>query len=45
MNALTGLAWLLLFQSFGEVIARGAHTGLPKVVRASLLMPLVLKLF
>ena len=29
MDALTGLAWLLLFQSFGEVIARGTHAGLP----------------
>ncbi len=38
MNALRGLAWLLVFQSMGEVLARGLSLPLPGPVIGLLLM-------
>lgn len=43
MDALTGLAWLLLFQSIGEVIARATHAGLPGPVIGMLLILVALR--
>ncbi len=37
-DALTGLTWLLLFQSAGEVISRSASLGLPGPVIGMLLL-------
>jgi holin-like protein len=42
-DALTGLAWLLLFQSAGEVIARSTRVGLPGPVVGMLLLLLALR--
>jgi holin-like protein len=42
-DALTGLAWLLLFQSAGEVIARSTPVGLPGPVVGMLLLLLALR--
>jgi holin-like protein len=38
IDALTGLAWLLLFQSAGEVISRSASLSLPGPVIGMLLL-------
>ena len=38
MNALRGLAWLLVFQSIGELLARGLSLPLPGPVIGLLLM-------
>ena len=43
MDALTGLAWLLLFQSIGEMIARATHAGLPGPVIGMLLILVALR--
>jgi holin-like protein len=43
MDALTGLAWLLLFQSVGEVLARATHAGLPGPVIGMLLLLVALR--
>ena len=43
MPALTGLAWLLLCQSAGEVLARLLHVGLPGPVVGMLLLLLALR--
>jgi len=42
-DALAGLAWLLLFQSMGEVLARGTSLGLPGPVIGMLLLLLALR--
>ena len=42
-DALTGLAWLLLFQSVGEVIARSTPLGLPGPVVGMLLLLVALR--
>ena len=42
-DALTGLAWLLLFQSAGEVIARSTPVGLPGPVVGMLLLLVALR--
>ncbi len=42
-DALTGLAWLLLFQSMGEVIARSTPVGLPGPVVGMLLLLVALR--
>ena len=40
MNALRGLAWLLIFQSIGELLARGLALSLPgPVIGMVLLLP------
>ena len=43
MPALTGLAWLLLCQSAGEVLARLLHVGLPGPVVGMLLLLFALR--
>lgn len=42
-DALAGLAWLLLFQSMGEVLARSTSLGLPGPVIGMLLLLLALR--
>ena len=42
-DALTGLAWLLLFQSVGEVMARSTPVGLPGPVVGMLLLLVALR--
>lgn len=42
-DALTGLAWLLLFQSVGEVMTRGTQVGLPGPVVGMLLLLVALR--
>ena len=43
MNALRGLAWLLVFQSVGELLARGMKLPFPGPVVGMLLLLLVLR--
>jgi holin-like protein len=43
MNALRGLAWLLAFQSVGELLARGLKLPLPGPVVGMLLLLLALR--
>ena len=43
MQALRGLAWLLAFQSVGELLARGAHLPFPGPVVGMLLLLLALR--
>ena len=38
MNALRGLAWLLIFQSIGELLARGLALSFPGPVIGMLLL-------
>ncbi len=43
MNALTGIAWLLIFQSLGEVLSRLLHVHLPGPVIGMLLLLVALR--
>ena len=43
MNALRGLAWLLVFQSIGELLARGLNLPFPGPVVGMLLLLLALR--
>ena len=44
MNALRGMAWLLVFQSIGELLARGLALPLPGPVIGMILLLAALRL-